>query len=290
MADLRCLEAEFLYSNPTANFAGFRRGKLLSKHKATGGFRSASPAADRSPQGGQHARRRASEARPSVAVKGLGQKMGVVAAASGLALTVLMPTTSAVGDQPAAVQPAAAPVAEPALNASVSAAAGATVDFTRSGLSSSFDADDKLHQVMVASGGDIQRMAAKGTLSQPIAELKLTSPFGYRISPITGASGELHTGQDYGSACGTPVQTAAGGTVKSAGWHAYGGGNRVEVDHGNGLVTTYNHMSAIDVKVGQALERGDGVGKVGSTGASTGCHLHFEVMLKDKHVDPLGWL
>ena len=77
-------------------------------------------------------------------------------------------------------------------------------------------------------------------------ELIKTSPFGYRVSPITGYAGELHTGQDYGAPCGTPVAAAAGGTVVEAGFQVGGGGNRIVVDHGNGLETTYNHLSTID--------------------------------------------
>lgn len=130
----------------------------------------------------------------------------------------------------------------------------------------------------------------KGTLSAPLRSLVEASQFGPRVNPITGESGEIHTGLDFAAQCGTEVIASAGGTVVFAEWHQYGGGNRVEIDHGNGVVTSYNHLESSSVKVGQKLERGDVIAKVGTTGSSTGCHLHFEVLLDDVKVDPKGWL
>lgn len=127
-------------------------------------------------------------------------------------------------------------------------------------------------------------------LSEPLKVLKSSSAFGFRISPITGALDEFHRGQDYSAACGTEVFAAAGGTVIFSEWHQWGGGNRVEVDHGDGLITTYNHLSASKVKVGQKVERGELIALVGTTGSSTGCHLHFEVEVNKNVVDPLPWL
>jgi murein DD-endopeptidase MepM/ murein hydrolase activator NlpD len=128
------------------------------------------------------------------------------------------------------------------------------------------------------------------TLSAPLKNLVPTSPFGLRVSPITGGSGDFHRGQDYAAPCGTEVFAAAGGTVVFSAWHQYGGGNRVEIDHGNGLITTYNHLSASKVTVGQKVNRGDVIALSGTTGASTGCHLHFEVEVNKNVVDPLAWL
>lgn len=127
-------------------------------------------------------------------------------------------------------------------------------------------------------------------LASPLKDLVPTSPFGVRVSPITGAVGEFHRGQDYSAACGTDVFAAAGGTVIYSQWHPYGGGNRVEIDHGNGLITTYNHLSSSLVKVGQKVERGEKIALSGTTGASTGCHLHFEVEVNKNVVNPLPWL
>lgn len=231
-------------------------------------------------------RRRAASTRRDVSFAGLSQKVAIAAAASGMVLTVALPTTAAV--VPAEAQTVAAAAEQEELQP-VQAAAGADVSFDRAALHSTFDPDAKLAEIVSASGGDIVTAEAKGSLSAPLDRMVMSSAFGARISPITGA-GELHTGQDMSEACGTSVLAAAAGTVTFAGWHAYGGGNRVVIKHANGLETTYNHLSAMDVAVGQVVERGDAIARVGSTGASTGCHLHFEVLVDGKNVDPLGWL
>lgn len=198
-----------------------------------------------------------------------------------MALTVMLPTTGgAIADGPQ----------EALVSTNISAATEARLTFERAGLTSKFDPDTKLKQVMVASGTKAEAISSEGSLSQPMDELIKTSPFGYRVSPITGYAGELHTGQDYGAACGTPVHSAAGGIVVEAGFQAGGGGNRIVVDHGNGLQTTYNHLSTIETSVGASVQRGEFLGESGTTGASTGCHLHFEVMVNGKLVDPSGWL
>jgi murein DD-endopeptidase MepM/ murein hydrolase activator NlpD len=119
--------------------------------------------------------------------------------------------------------------------------------------------------------------------------MSVSSPYGYRTSPITGGS-ELHTGVDLADACSTPVLAAGSGRVVEAGWSPYGGGNRIVVDHGNGLKTTYNHLASIGVALGQAVAQGQQIAGVGSTGASTGCHLHFEVLLEGQTVNPLGYI
>lgn len=127
-------------------------------------------------------------------------------------------------------------------------------------------------------------------LASPLPQLNLTSPFGRRINPLTQAPDEMHTGQDFGASCGTPVRAAAQGTVSFAGWDAGGGGNRLVIDHGAGLQTTYNHLSEITVQEGQKIARGQVTAKVGTTGSSTGCHLHFEVVHRGTPVDPARWL
>ncbi|MFJ6027724.1 M23 family metallopeptidase [Pseudarthrobacter sp. NPDC092424] len=128
-----------------------------------------------------------------------------------------------------------------------------------------------------------------GYLIAPLQVLVPTSPFGPRASPISGLPGDFHLGQDYAAACGTLVYAADSGVVRAAGWHPWGGGNRVEVDHGNGLVTTYNHLESIAVRPGDAVAAGGTIARVGSTGWSTGCHLHFEVILNGRHINPLTW-
>jgi murein DD-endopeptidase MepM/ murein hydrolase activator NlpD len=103
---------------------------------------------------------------------------------------------------------------------------------------------------------------------------------------------KLHNGQDFGAPCGTPVYAAADGTVVETGW-AGGYGNRVVIAHGsvNGvsLATTYNHLSSFAGASG-SVSRGQVVGYVGTTGMSTGCHLHFETRESGTPVDPVKWL
>jgi len=130
-----------------------------------------------------------------------------------------------------------------------------------------------------------------GTLSWP-AHGPITSPFGMRVHPITGVR-KLHTGTDLGVPCGTPVHAAREGTVLSAGWDtAYG--FRTVVSHGvvNGalLTTTYNHQSHVGVSAGQHVDVGQVIGLSGTTGYSTGCHLHFELLVNADFVDPMPWM
>lgn len=128
-----------------------------------------------------------------------------------------------------------------------------------------------------------------GFLMAPLTLLNASSPFGFRVSPLSGAAGDFHLGQDYAAPCGTGVYAADAGLVRAAGWHPWGGGNRVEIDHGNGLITTYNHLEAIAVHTGEEINAGQILGRVGSTGSSTGCHLHFETILDGRHTSPMKW-
>ena len=130
---------------------------------------------------------------------------------------------------------------------------------------------------------------AGARLTAPLGSMATTSSFGYRASPLTGA-GELHTGLDLVASCATDVLAAQSGTVVESGWSPYGGGNRIVIDHGNGLKTTYNHLSVITVSTGQAVGQGELIANAGTTGNSTGCHLHFEVMINDTVADPTQWL
>jgi murein DD-endopeptidase MepM/ murein hydrolase activator NlpD len=132
-----------------------------------------------------------------------------------------------------------------------------------------------------------QRRAAgggsSGMFSWPVHGT-ITSPFGWRSNPFGGAP-ELHQGLDIAAPSGTTVTAAAGGTIIMAQW--YGGyGNYILIDHGGGYSTGYGHLSAIYVANGQTIQRGQAIGAVGSTGNSTGPHLHFEVRVNGKPVDP----
>jgi murein DD-endopeptidase MepM/ murein hydrolase activator NlpD len=120
-----------------------------------------------------------------------------------------------------------------------------------------------------------------GALIWPV-NAPITSPFGMRW-------GRMHEGIDLGAAYGTPIAAAASGTVIYAGWME-GYGNLTVIDHGGGLSTAYGHQSHIAVSIGEQVAQGQIIGNVGSTGHSTGPHLHFEVRVNGAPVDPLGYL
>lgn len=116
----------------------------------------------------------------------------------------------------------------------------------------------------------------------------ITSGFGWRLHPILGYR-RFHAGIDFGADYGTVIFAADQGTVILAGW--YGGyGNAVVIDHGNGLTTLYGHASELYVSEGQTVQRGQPIAAVGSTGLSTGPHLHFEVRTSGNPVDPIAFL
>lgn len=134
--------------------------------------------------------------------------------------------------------------------------------------------------------------AVGALLTPPVTALTVTSPFGSRAHPLTGVT-KLHTGVDFGAPQGAPVSAAWEGRVAFAGLTpAYG--YRVVIDHGTvdgkRLETTYSHLSALQVTTGQSVTTGRPVGFVGSTGLSTGPHLHFEVLLDGQYTDPTAWL
>lgn len=122
----------------------------------------------------------------------------------------------------------------------------------------------------------------------PVAGGNLGSSFGWRIDPITGSSA-LHTGLDFQADTGTAIFAAAAGVVVTQEFHpAYG--NMVEIDHGNDLITRYAHASAVGVKKGDLIRRGQKIAEVGTTGRSTGAHLHFEVLVQGVPQDPQKFL
>jgi murein DD-endopeptidase MepM/ murein hydrolase activator NlpD len=118
--------------------------------------------------------------------------------------------------------------------------------------------------------------------------VRKTSGFGWRSDPIHGAK-KFHHGIDVGAPIGTPIRAGRAGTVLTAG-PAGTYGNLVVLDHGNGVTSRYAHCSALDVVKGQVVAAGEQVGRVGSTGRSTGPHLHFEVRNNGTAVDPSSWL
>jgi len=116
----------------------------------------------------------------------------------------------------------------------------------------------------------------------------ISSGFGYRADPFTGGAA-FHAGLDFKGPVGAPIYAAAAGTVSFVG-SQQGYGNTVEIDHGNGLMTRYAHMSGFRARVGQQVEAGQVIGLIGNTGRSTGPHLHFEVRINDRAVNPRPFL
>lgn len=130
---------------------------------------------------------------------------------------------------------------------------------------------------------------APGPWQLPVRSMyTLTSSFGPRISPTTRGA-DFHTGQDFAAPAGTPALAVSQGEVVFTGWND-GYGNLVRIRHANGVETWYGHLSEIGVRVGHWVSKGDPVGAVGSTGNSTGPHLHLEVRVDDKPTDPMAWL
>jgi murein DD-endopeptidase MepM/ murein hydrolase activator NlpD len=116
-------------------------------------------------------------------------------------------------------------------------------------------------------------------------EDKINNEFGFRNNPFGGRTYEFHEGIDIGGERGDSVVAAGGGRIIKAGWQG-GYGNLIEIDHGGGLTTRYGHLMKIQVEVGDFVSKGQQIGLVGSTGRSTGPHLHFELRLNDKAIDP----
>jgi murein DD-endopeptidase MepM/ murein hydrolase activator NlpD len=119
-------------------------------------------------------------------------------------------------------------------------------------------------------------------------EIDVSSPFGVRADPFLHIAA-MHTGLDFRGESGEAIHVTANGTVVNAGWSG-GYGRMVEVDHGNGLSTRYGHLSEIDVKVGDEVHIGEVIGRMGSTGRSTGPHLHYETRIDGEAVDPEKFL
>jgi murein DD-endopeptidase MepM/ murein hydrolase activator NlpD len=143
--------------------------------------------------------------------------------------------------------------------------------------------------LMRAQANALGNTLLKVPLRKPVTgEIDETSPFGVRMDPIAHEAA-MHTGLDFRGEIGEPIHATAGGTVTIAGWTG-GYGKLVEIDHGNGLATRYGHLSEINVETGQTVRAGAIVGKLGSTGRSTGPHLHYETRLNGEAVNPQKFL
>ena len=230
---------------------------------------------------------------------GLAHKLAAVAAVSGLAFAAAAPTQEA-----EEVVPEPQRVAQTAV-ADVRAPANDKITIDRASVTSKYIKEKKPATVTTAAGGKVTKkakpatattaaggkatsLAAGGALAQPVDNIRLTSRFGHRKNP-TGPGFMNHNGLDYAVPMGTPIKASAAGTVVQSEWAGHSG-YRVKIDHGNGLETSYNHNSALKVSVGQKVKRGAVVSLAGSTGNSTGPHLHLEVIVNGKWVNPEGWL
>ncbi|WP_313823330.1 M23 family metallopeptidase, partial [Citricoccus sp.] len=124
-------------------------------------------------------------------------------------------------------------------------------------------------------------------MDHPVSEpISLSSAFGWRVNPTdVGPAMQFHIGQDYPVACGTPVRASADGTVRFAADRGTSG-LRIDLDHGDGLATAYHHNSVLLVSAGDRVTRGDVIALAGTTGNSTGCHVHFGITLDGRYLDP----
>ncbi|MBA2770595.1 MAG: M23 family metallopeptidase [Sphingomonas sp.] len=124
---------------------------------------------------------------------------------------------------------------------------------------------------------------------KPVRTGAFTSGYGVRSDPFQGRAA-MHAGIDLSGPVGTPIYATADGTVTSAGWNSGGYGNLVKIDHGRGIETRYAHLSSIAISPGQHITRGQVIGRMGSTGRSTGSHLHYEVRIDDRAVNPIPFM
>ncbi len=149
----------------------------------------------------------------------------------------------------------------------------------------------QLHRVSVARSrlDRLTRTLTRVPIRKPMSgDVETTSGYGMRIDPFL-RSPAMHTGLDFRGEVGDPVRATAAGSVTHAGWNG-GYGKMVEIDHGNGFSTRYAHLFSVDVEVGQTVRIGEIVGRVGSTGRSTGPHLHYETRIQGDAVDPQKFL
>ena len=151
-----------------------------------------------------------------------------------------------------------------------------------------FATDVSLLSSELARLASLRQVALMLPWSQPIVGAPISSGFGPRLDPFLGRPA-MHTGIDFRAPRGMPARSVAAGTVIAAEWNG-GYGNMVDVDHGNGVVTRYGHLSAITVRVGDHVEAGGKIGRVGSTGRSTGPHLHYEIRLDGDAIDPMRFI
>jgi murein DD-endopeptidase MepM/ murein hydrolase activator NlpD len=167
---------------------------------------------------------------------------------------------------------------------------GPYIPLTAASGADTFNSNVSLVSAQIARFIALRALTTQLPLTIPVPDPQITSPFGERIDPFLGTPA-LHPGIDYRAAEGQPIGATAPGKVVTAAYGDNGGyGNMVDIDHGNGVVTRFGHLSEIDVKVGQLIAKGTIIGKAGDTGRATGPHLHYEVRVNDQPVDPATFI
>lgn len=150
------------------------------------------------------------------------------------------------------------------------------------------DRDSPGAPLLAGQVGQLGVLPGSLQLMHPVTTRNISSPYGWRKNP-TGPGNQIHIGQDYPIACGSPVYAAEAGRVVVSGWRGHSG-NRVTIDHGNNVHTGYSHNSRLLVGIGDEVEQGQLIARSGTTGNSTGCHVHFEVIVDGRWHDPRNYL
>ncbi|MEU3331718.1 peptidoglycan DD-metalloendopeptidase family protein [Glutamicibacter creatinolyticus] len=150
------------------------------------------------------------------------------------------------------------------------------------------DRDSPRAPLLAGQVGQLGVLPGSLQLMHPVTTRNISSPYGWRKNP-TGPGNQIHIGQDYPIACGSPVYAAEAGRVVISGWRGHSG-NRVTIDHGNNVHTGYSHNSRLLVGIGDEVEQGQLIARSGTTGNSTGCHVHFEVIVDGRWHDPRNYL
>ena len=157
----------------------------------------------------------------------------------------------------------------------------------------SFIQSNALDEVLMVSrqaGNMLSCVPAVSPILPEAGKYRISSPFGRRSDPVRKATVAFHEGIDFATFLGNPVYATGDGVVERVRYQFFGYGNEVVIDHGFGYKTRYAHLNSIDVVKGQVLKRGQKIGAVGSTGKSTGPHLHYEVIYKGKQINPSAFM
>lgn len=151
------------------------------------------------------------------------------------------------------------------------------------------DSENETETALLAGAvGAIGQLPGDLQLMHPVPTRRISSPYGWRSNP-TGPGNQIHIGQDYPISCGSPVYASEAGRVIVSGWHGHSG-MRVTIDHGSNVQTGYSHNSKLVAKIGQEVKQGELIALAGTTGNSTGCHVHFEVIVNGRWHDPRNYL